>query len=211
MRDHLRRASGFFAAVAAVPLLVGLIGSWSMGLAFLLFLILLPAALILHLVYGIGLARRGFAAARGERGWRRLVTAGFAPAMIAAVLLAALPAIGLGNYGGTWLRLAVKRGHYDEIVADVRLHPHRRPAIYRNRGVSFQVDRGPPLRIAFEGQGFLDNWSAIVFDPTGDVMLAQGMDATGRFVAPSRVTRLFGGDLVGCRPLGGDYYLCSFT
>lgn len=57
----------------------------------------------------------------------------------------------------------------------------------------------------------LNNWSAIVFDPTGKVTLADGFDEDGNFSAPARITKLFGGDLVSCRSLWGDYYKCSFT
>jgi hypothetical protein len=58
----------------------------------------------------------------------------------------------------------------------------------------------------------LDNWSGIIYDRTGDVMLAKGFDSTtGKFYAPDKVTKLFGGDLVGWRRLWGSYYSCSFT
>lgn len=83
--------------------------------------------------------------------------------------------------------------------------------IERRYGVGLNVDRGPPLRVAFNPEGMLDNWSGIVFDPTGEVMQADGFDASGRFRAPDRITKLFGGDLVSCRRLWGDYYDCSFT
>ena len=42
-------------------------------------------------------------------------------------------------------------------------------------------------------------------------MLADGFDEQGRFHAPDRITKIFGGDLVSCRWLWGDYYTCSFT
>ncbi len=58
----------------------------------------------------------------------------------------------------------------------------------------------------------LDNWSGIIYDPTGDVMLARGFDpVSGRFHAPDRITKLFEGDLVECRHLWSSYYSCSFT
>jgi hypothetical protein len=55
-------------------------------------------------------------------------------------------------------------------------------------------------------EGILDNWSAIVFDPTHDVMLARGFDKDGKFSAPERVTKLFDGDLVGCQRLLGQLF-----
>jgi hypothetical protein len=78
-------------------------------------------------------------------------------------------------------------------------------------GIIYNVDLGPPVRVAFHPEGMLDNWSGIIFDPTGEVMQADGFDARGNFVAPERITKLFGGDLVGCRHLWRDYYRCSFT
>ncbi|WP_121118084.1 hypothetical protein [Croceibacterium ferulae] len=80
------------------------------------------------------------------------------------------------------------------------------------KGTTFLIDEGPPKRVAFlKPGGFLDNWSGIVYDPTGDVMLADGWIATGQFVAPERITKLFDGDLVSCRPLLKNFYNCSFT
>jgi hypothetical protein len=109
----------------------------------------------------------------------------------------------------------VNRGHYEEIIAKVK-RGHRSPSanssFEEDGGVEYVVDAGPPVRVAFNPEGMLDNWSGIIFDPTGSVMLAKGFDPkTGKFAAPDRVTKLFGGDLVGCRRLGGSYYDCSFT
>ena len=82
----------------------------------------------------------------------------------------------------------------------------------QDRGTTYIVDYGTPRRVAFEPSGILDNWSGIVWDPTHDVMKADGFDAkTGRFHAPDRITKMFGGDLVTCRRLGGDWFDCSFT
>lgn len=80
-------------------------------------------------------------------------------------------------------------------------------------GVDFVFDAGPPRRMAFPNPGgFLDNWSGIVYDPTGDVMKADGFHPiTGEFAAPDRITKLFEGDLVSCRHMLGSFYLCSFT
>lgn len=78
-------------------------------------------------------------------------------------------------------------------------------------GIAYAIDRGPPVRVAFHADGILDNWSAVVFDPTGEMLKADGWDARGKFRAPDRITRLFGGDLVACHRLWGDYLKCSFT
>jgi len=79
-------------------------------------------------------------------------------------------------------------------------------------GVTYSVDMGPPVRVAFEPAGMLDNWSAIIYDPTGEMLLADGFDPeTGKFRAPDSITKVFGGDLVSCKRLWGDYLTCSFT
>ena len=67
-----------------------------------------------------------------------------------------------------------------------------------------RLDHGPPLRIAFPwGAGLLDNWRAIVIDPTGLVLRANDGDPAAR--------ALFGGHLVRAVRLRGDFYLCQFT
>jgi hypothetical protein len=80
-------------------------------------------------------------------------------------------------------------------------------------GTNFIIDPGPPRRIAFPlPGGFLDNWSAIVYDRHGEVMQADGFNpTTGQFVAPERITKLFYGDLLFCRHMQGSFYTCSFT
>ncbi|MEA3038187.1 MAG: hypothetical protein QOE79_700 [Sphingomonadales bacterium] len=68
------------------------------------------------------------------------------------------------------------------------------------------------MRVAFDPEGIFDNWDGIVFDPTGEVMSARGFDpVTGKFAAPDKITKLFGGDLLGCSRLSGAYYACAFT
>jgi hypothetical protein len=79
-------------------------------------------------------------------------------------------------------------------------------------GLEVFIETGPPVRAAFmTDPGFLDNWSGIVFDPTGKVMQADGWDASGKFRAPEVITKLFDGDLDSCRHLWGAYYHCGFT
>ena len=108
-------------------------------------------------------------------------------------------------------RVAVNHSSYQAIIAEARESGDEQ-WYAEAHGIIYNVDAGPPVRVAFHPGGMLDNWSAIVFDPTGDVMLADGFDSkTGEFAAPDRVTKLFYGDLVSCRPLWNDYYSCGFT
>ena len=106
--------------------------------------------------------------------------------------------------------MTINRSHYEPIIEKARVD--RNAAWFdEHRGVTYSVDLGPPVRVAFNPEGMLDNWSGIIFDPTGEVMKADGFDASGNFRAPEKVTKLFGGDLVSCRHLLDDYYACSFT
>jgi hypothetical protein len=108
-------------------------------------------------------------------------------------------------------RLLANYGHYQSIIAKIQNSPN--PYWYEeDGGITYSVDLGPPIRVAFNPAGFLDNWSGIIYDPTGVVMQARGFDAvTGKFAAPDEITKLFDGDLVSCRHLWGSYYDCSFT
>lgn len=125
-------------------------------------------------------------------------------------MLIAWPLLATGSFVGAFTRLMLNSGHYEAIIARVQTNP--RPAWFEeDDGVTYSVDLGPPVRVAFNPEGMLDNWSGIIFDPTGDVMQADGFDQHGKFRAPERITKLFGGDLVGCRRIWGDYYACSFT
>ncbi len=82
-----------------------------------------------------------------------------------------------------------------------------------SNGIQYQIDSGSPIRVAFLQPGsILDNWEGIIYDPTGDVLKAKGWIEPGQGLsAPSEVVRLFGGDLVSCTPLSGNYYRCQFT
>lgn len=82
-----------------------------------------------------------------------------------------------------------------------------------SNGVRYQVESGPPLRVAFpQPGGILDNWEGIIYDPTGEVLKAKGWAEPGtKLSAPPEVVELFGGSLVSCTRLAGDYYRCWFT
>jgi hypothetical protein len=147
---------------------------------------------------------------------RNAIFTGTAPIAALAVAAAlALPVV----WGVAWLlgwgSFLANRSTYEDVVRVAESGKYdASPDAYKEYGdTTFLLDIGPPRRVAIlEPGGFLDNWSGIVYDPTGDVMLADGFDpVTGKFAAPDRVTKLFGGDLVSCRPLIGDFYRCSFT
>lgn len=101
---------------------------------------------------------------------------------------------------------------YEEIIRDLDVESE---SFVMKDEISFRIDNGPPLRIAFvQPGGLLDNWEGVVFDPTGEVLKAQGwVENSGRqaFSAPDHIVRLFGGDIVSCKPIQGHYYRCWFT
>lgn len=212
MSNHLKRTLRFFGVIALVPLIVGFIGSWSAGLGFLLFILCIPIALLTLLVGAVLAMVRGAKmplTANGKH--ERIFSVGIAPVLLAATLAVGWPLLATGSYLGSFTRLVANHSHYETIIAKARQARH--PEWYaEDGGVTYSTDLGPPVRVAFNPAGMLDNWSGIIYDPTGEVMLAKGFDQkSGRFYAPDRVTKIFGGDLVSCRHLWGRYYDCSFT
>jgi hypothetical protein len=70
------------------------------------------------------------------------------------------------------------------------------------------------VRVAFQQPGgLLDNWTAIVYDPTGLVMDINRCKSYDEWRSPkmAHVRGLFGGDLQSAQHLEGFWYLCSFT
>lgn len=201
-----------FLLIAIVPFILGLIGVWSEGLGFILFVFVgIPTAFGMPIVTCFKLWGGIRVAKYGQNFGQQALAVILAPGLLALWLVTALPLFWAGMYLGDLSRLAVNESHYRDIVNMARIS--KKAEWYaEHEGVTYSIDVGPPIRVAFNPAGFLDNWSAIVFDPSGDVMLADGFHPkTGKFYAPDRVTKLFSGDLVECRPLWGDYYKCSFT
>jgi hypothetical protein len=210
--DFLLRALRFFAFIACAPLIIGFIGAWQDGLGFFLFLFGIPIAFLALLVGTAIWFARSLRFTKDLCRIRDKAAVGFAvPLLLVSTILLAWPILVAGRYVGTMSRLSVNYGHYETIVARVQANP-KASWYEEDGGVIYSVDLGPPIRVAFNPAGVLDNWSGIIYDPTGDVMLADGFDpVTGKFFAPDSVTKLFNGDLVSCRHLWRSYYRCSFT
>jgi hypothetical protein len=182
----------------------------------LLFDVLWIATLALDGVYGlVGLFLSGALLWQARRAhWRpaRVVLAGM-PFAVLALLFA------VGGYleraGDSLLfgyRYNRDRPTYDRVVAGLTSGAVRDSTAAAALGIRFYVDSGPPLRVAFPlPGGIIDNWEGVVWDPSGDVVAAQGFTRAGGFTAPSELQRLFGGDLVGCRVVRHPYYRCWFT
>lgn len=113
------------------------------------------------------------------------------------------------SYGAAVTSLLIQRSSFETAIASTA------PSSDGGRtsgGILYMVDAGPPRRYAFMTMpGFLDNWVGIVHDPTHQVALAQGFTSGGGYTAPAAVHELFGGDIIDCDHLFGDYYECSFT
>ena len=152
------------------------------------------------------------------RGWRRGRLRGALLGGGAMVLLEVALALGLpyvsaaGDQFQFARRFARMKPQYEAIVARVVAAPEPRGG--EASGIVFEVDAGPPRRVAFpQPGGITDNWEGVVWDPTGVVRSATGWrhGIAGDYTATAEARRLFGGDLVACRHIADHFYRCWFT
>jgi hypothetical protein len=215
LRSYLKRALFVTFGIGVIIFVVGLI-SGSFSSTFLFLILLLGTAVIsvvgvlflILLVQGISLARAH------DIAWKsKLLAVVASPVLLSALVVTSLPILWSGTYVGSYGKLLLNHPDYEMIVGrnDVQIEGEPFQARRTENGIEYEIDSGPPVRFAFEPDGILDNWFGIVYDPSGDVMLADGFDSKGKFRAPDRVTKLFGGDLVSCSHFFGHYYRCSFT
>lgn len=111
------------------------------------------------------------------------------------------------NLGFEWGRYALfqmRKSTYVKQLADAE----RLGKVPEEIGVT---NEGPyKLHGFFWQRGFLDNWSAVVYDPTGkvaEINQANGMDE----VRQNDLSELFGGTYYSCQDVGGGWYICWFT
>ncbi|SMC83956.1 hypothetical protein SAMN06272759_108152 [Novosphingobium sp. B1] len=213
MKPFFRKSGAFFLLIASALFLFGLINVYFPGAGFLLFLVGLPTLPIALVTITTIWLIRGIKMARSEVDRSKaIVYVCASPVMCLLVVLTASLLIFLGGFVGDLARLAVNQRQYAAIISKARVERRAEWYAEDTNGVTYSVDVGPPVRVAFEPAGMLDNWSAIVFDPSGKMMMANGFNSkTGEFQTPEPITKLFGGDLVSCRRLWGDYLTCSFT
>ena len=151
-----------------------------------------------------------------RREYKAAFLAAFTPiaGLLTAVALA-LPTIWIIAWICDWTYFLSHHARYQKIanLAEQGIFDATAGDYSQLDGTIFIIDPGPPRRIAFPlPGGFLDNWSAVIYDPTGEVAHAGGFNpTTGQFVAPERITKLFYGDLLFCRHMQGSFYNCSFT
>ena len=210
--EEFKRHLKWYAMLAAVPFCFGLLSVW---LPFLLMLLILVGMAGLYLVASAATVRWSIDAWRtmplGETLIRRIGATLLPPLLLVLAMLAYFPVGQAGARISLVAQVAIYHSRFEEIIAKEKARASG-PSIRDFKGVSYWTDPGPPVRIAFFPEGILDNWSGLIYDPTGEMMQAYGFDpVTGKIRAPDRVTKLFGGDLVWCRPVWGDYYECGFT
>jgi hypothetical protein len=135
--------------------------------------------------------------------------------------LCLLAVLGIGAFcfwgGRDWgerVRFAMVRSLYEQRLHAV-LKEAQEGTAYRGKSRAYEVDTGPPVRVAFMWQGGVtDNWVGLVYDPTGLVMRANEFKrdwSSWGDPALESVRRLFGGDLCHTRHLSDHWYLCTFT
>lgn len=204
MADHLRRVFRFYLLLAVLPLLTGFVGVWSTTIGHLLAL-LIPIALLVVLFgtpFWIDRAMK-LPVPPVERRQRALAI-GLAPLLLVASVVTIVPLFDAGNVAASLIRLTTSHDQYEAIIAQARANPRER---YGQRaGIDYAVVPGPPVRVAFRYGEMRLLWGATVYDPSGDVMQAKGMDQSGRQIAPASISHL--GMILGCRHLWGDYYTC---
>jgi hypothetical protein len=118
-----------------------------------------------------------------------------------------------GRLEGTYFKFYRNLEHYKAIVAQVS-QADMSTLNDRKQNSEYRIDKGPPVRIAFIWGGMLDYWDAIVYDPSGEVMLANSFKrdgVNGKDPQLQGMKKLFGWDLLWTRKLWKHWYFCSFN
>jgi len=102
---------------------------------------------------------------------------------------------------------------YERIVKELATEP-KVPERGSSGGVNFDVDAGPPRRIAFpQPGGIIDNWEGVIYDPSGGLERAipPRDRVPGGFSLPDDLVGIFGGTLLSCTAVRDRFYRCWFT
>ena len=169
--------------------------------------ILAAIPLLVWAVVGLALLIVAILHARDPGGRRRTVAH---IATICGVVVLFPTLTRLGDEVTTQIRFALERSEYDQIVA--KAVQGTQPIGETRSGRTVVVDPGPPIRVAFVWPGgIVDNWSGVVYDPTGEVTSVNHLTLGSNEWRSAAITKLFDGDMVYCRKLEHPYYFCSFT
>jgi hypothetical protein len=164
----------------------------------------LAAGLIIFIVKG---ARLLIEPCSKRRGWSILGSISLCSLLAVWV---APTVFDVGTLASGYAKLKFKRSEYEAIIHLLAGDAALIEDTWRQASTStFSVDRGPPVRVAFDPVGLLDNWSGIVFDSSDQVHGIGSM--TADLATSLHLGDLFGGDLVRCRHLKDHYYLCDFN
>jgi hypothetical protein len=184
------------------------LASWPVENPFVAFW-LLPAALLLGL-FGVVLAIGWLAWAwpRG-RAFRGLGMVGAVTTVLYLYYFTSLPGL-----AGIYVKFFLNLPRYERTVAALEQDSGPRVRARHPEWHDVEVDAGPPLRVAFNWGGMVDNWTGIVYDPTHEVLKAREFRSDwSNWDDPrlAKVKALFGGDLFRVRHLYGPWFICSFT
>lgn len=157
-------------------------------------------------VYAVGLGLFVFYAGRCIRNHRR---AGSALALLLPITLLITAECGGAVKVRDLRRHWLIKYQYEPMLAQIQTGNTRRWNREERRLCHIEG-----TRVAFQQPGgILDNWTAIVYDPTGRVMEINRCKTYDEWKGPAMapIRGLFGGDLWSARHLEGFWYLCSFT
>ena len=209
---HLRLILYVLLGTCVLAMLLGWFGQSDGGALFvivaLISLIVVPVSGLLLLAIFAILARDGWRIGSAGEANSRWVARAAAPLglLLAIASLFFVPGI-FGNLHRHYLLTQNQSVFQDAMQRDqTRITLTNGELAYGKR------ERGGRYYVSFAGVA--DNHQGFVFDPSGKVAQAQGWakDEEGqRFSAPEDVRELFGGDMLGCRPVRSDWFYCTFT
>ena len=183
----------------------------------MLLLVFFPdlASILWILIYGVQLLFLAFGAGMLVLAAIRIRRAPLVASLCALVILGGFAfSFTIGRSWGERTRFALVRPSYEKRLQEI-LQSYERGTPIKSRYAQYEIDLGPPVRVAFTWQaGVTDNWVGLVYDPTGIVMNAnQFKRDQSNWNEPSlaHVKHLFGGDIFQTRHLKDNWYLCFFT
>lgn len=159
--------------------------------------LLFPLLMVMFLLNGSVLAVVAVVTAKAR--WRRS-----AAVLALLVIGGSLYASNLGFRWGRVVLFQLRKPAYERQLA-------RAIALGRVPDEIGCTDPGPPVIHGLYWQrGILDNYSLVIYDPSGkiaDINQMEGWDA----IHANRLSDLFGGTYYKCQAVGGGWYICWFT
>lgn len=134
---------------------------------------------------------------------------------IAAVMICGVSLSYLGPHYGLLVRFCLFKPHYERLVDRISRDflSDRTHATYYPEDGSL-LDEGPPIRVAIVlPGGLLDNFQAVVYDPSEVVGQLERSNRDPEWDDPRfpELRTLFGGDMYYCEPIQGPWFYCWFT